>query len=50
MIFINEKVLSTVISCDENTENNTMMRSMLVLDDLPQMESKGTEQRCLAKV
>jgi hypothetical protein len=42
MILLKGKVLSTVIFHDENTENNTMVRSMLVLDDLPQMESKGT--------
>jgi len=29
MILLKGKVLSTVYSCDENTENNTMMRSML---------------------
>ena len=46
IILLKGKVLSTAISQDENTENNTIMRTMLRLDDLPQMESEGTVQRC----
>jgi hypothetical protein len=50
MILLKRKVLSTAISRDENTKNNTIKSSMLRSQDLPQMESKGTMQRCLTKV
>ncbi|CAO2175199.1 unnamed protein product [Urochloa humidicola] len=49
-IFLKRKVLSPAISCDKNTENSTIKRSMLWTDDLHQMESEGTVQRCLTKV
>ncbi|CAO2194320.1 unnamed protein product [Urochloa humidicola] len=49
-IFLKRKVLSPAISCDKNTENSTIKRSMLRTDDLHQMESEGTVQRCLTKV
>ncbi|CAN6209948.1 unnamed protein product [Urochloa humidicola] len=49
-IFLKRKVLSSAISCDKNTENSTIKRSMLRTDDLRQMESEGSVQRCLKKV
>ena len=49
-ILLKRKVLSTAISRDENTENNTIKRSVLRSHDLPQMESEGTMQRCPTKV
>uniref|UniRef100_K3XE32 Embryonic flower 1-like protein n=1 Tax=Setaria italica TaxID=4555 RepID=K3XE32_SETIT len=49
-ILLKRKVLSPAISCDKNTENSTIKRSMLRTDDLCQVESEGTVQRCLAKV
>ncbi|CAL5031766.1 unnamed protein product [Urochloa decumbens] len=50
MIFLKRKVLSPAISCDKNTKNSTIKGSMLRTDDLRQMESEGTVQRCLKKV
>lgn len=50
MILLKRKVLSITVPRDENTENNTIKRSMLRSHDLPQMESEGTMQRCSAKV
>ena len=49
-ILLKGKVLWTAISHDENTENNTIKRSVLRSHDLPQMESEGTMQRCSTKV
>lgn len=49
-ILLKRKVLSPAISCDKNTENSTIKRSMLRTDDLSQVESEGTVQRCLTKV
>ncbi|CAN6213826.1 unnamed protein product [Urochloa humidicola] len=49
-IFLKRKTLPSAISCDKNTENSTIKRSMLRTDDLRQMESEGTVQRCLTKV
>ncbi|CAL5079873.1 unnamed protein product [Urochloa decumbens] len=48
-IFLKRKVLSPAISCDKNTDSSTIKRSMLRTDDLSQMESEGTVQRCLTK-
>jgi hypothetical protein len=42
IILLKGKVRLHAISQDENTKNNTIMRSMLRLDDLPQVESEGT--------
>ncbi|CAL5016694.1 unnamed protein product [Urochloa decumbens] len=50
MIFLKRKVLSPAISCDKNTENSTIKGSMIRTDDLGQMESEGTVQRCLKKI
>jgi hypothetical protein len=50
MILLKRKVLSTTISRDENTENNTIKRSVLRSHDSPQMEFEGTMQRCPTKV
>ncbi|CAO2205057.1 unnamed protein product [Urochloa humidicola] len=49
-IFLKRKVLSSAICRDKNTENSTIKRSMLRTDDLRQMESEGTVQRCVTKV
>ncbi|KAJ1281870.1 hypothetical protein BS78_03G006700 [Paspalum vaginatum] len=49
-ILLKRKVLSTAIAHGENTENITIKTSKLRADDLPQMESEGTVQRCLTKV
>ncbi|PUZ58816.1 hypothetical protein GQ55_5G537800 [Panicum hallii var. hallii] len=49
-ILLKRKVLLPATSCDDNTENSSIKRSMLRTDDLRRMESEGTVQRCLAKV
>jgi len=49
-ILLKRKVLLPATSCGDNTENSSIKRSSLRTDDLRQMESEGTVQRCLTKV
>ena len=49
-ILLKRKVLLPATSCGDNTENSSIKRSALRTDDLRQMESEGTVQRCLTKV